>query len=235
MSFCYFVQIHKVKTIHQSSSSPYTTCKFPRKQVIPRLILAMNKNFVITVPLCSRRKLKCSLLICTQEGVSTSLVSSLHLFSRRSFRVHGVISVYQSCQPNKSCFHFSRPNNSAGKPEINLQTSEKKNRFRWGKQGASPSLSPSGMALMHYYPDEQVWLTAQCWGIKTGKCALRAFAVRITETQRFWGAYLRCRLMSACEPPTHILLHVMELFLLPSSWYEVLSKNLKKICIIWKL
>lgn len=53
------------------------------------------------------------------------------------------------------------------------------------------------MALMHYYPDEQVWLTAQCWGIKTGKCALRAFAVRITETQRFWGAYLRCRLMSA--------------------------------------
>lgn len=126
MSFCYFVQIHKVKTIHQSSSSPYTTCKFPRKQVIPRLILAMNKNFVITVPLCSRRKLKCSLLICTQEGVSTSLVSSLHLFSRRSFRVHGVISVYQSCQPNKSCFHFSRPNNSAGKPEINLQTSEKK-------------------------------------------------------------------------------------------------------------
>lgn len=111
----------------------------------------------------------------------------------------------------------------------------KKNRFRWGKQGASPSLSPSGMALMHYYPDEQVWLTAQCWGIKTGKCALRAFAVRITETQRFWGAYLRCRLMSACEPPTHILRHVMELFLLPSSWHEVLSKNLKKICIIWKL
>ena len=41
------------------------------------------------------------------------------------------------------------------------------------------------MALMHHYPDEQVGLTAQSWGTKTGKCALQAFEMQITETQRF--------------------------------------------------
>ncbi len=164
---------------------------------------------------------RCNSRICTQEGVSTSLPSPLHLFSQSSPGAHRTKASHlrfpidellkpASFSGTKQICHMI----CAEAIQINLKD-QKGEEFTSGesKMGTWPRLSTSGMALMQHYPAEQVWLTAQSWGTKTGKCASQAFEMQIPETQR-WGSYLPCRLYDECLWPTHVVHHVMELIFL---------------------